>query len=1087
MKCKLYPIKGFVLLVALILMGGALSAQTKTVQGTVSDSAGPLIGVSVTVQGTTTGVSTGMDGSFSIRVPDNNAVLEFNYLGYQPVIIPVEDKTTINVVMTEDAHSLDEVVVIGYGTMRKRDLTGSVASVGGDEIAAVPVSSVAQALQGKIAGVTIIAQDGRPDAGIKIRVRGGGSITQSNEPLYIVDGFPVSNINDIPATQIESMSILKDASSTAIYGARGANGVILVTTKSPSKDRITVSYDAFYQIKTLANELDMMDGAEYVKFNWELYNLHSGKEESTYRQAFALGQPGTQEFLNGINAYRNVENTNWLKKLYGNTSSAISHNINVTGGNEKSRYAVSFNSMDDEAMRMQSWYKRQNLNARLNTELARGVLLDLDMRFTDVKVNGASSSTNSAIYYAPVAPLGDYDSSVNPGFVMESDNVNPAYAPDKLIEDAYNMKTRKVIRMNAALSWEIIDGLTFKTEYGKTYNWQKNYEYNGSVVNHGSTGLPNATIERNELESMRFVNTLNWQVKGLGDDHRLDVLVGQELNESDREKSAMKATHLPGEYDWKKAFGMIDQWDKSQSITNIISNSYDVPSRMLSFFGRVNYTWKDRYIFTATLRADGSSNFAKDNRWGYFPAAAVAWRVNAEPFMQSATWIDNLKLRVSYGEAGNDRIDSNLWKQTWKASTGGYPFDNTQQSYYEPASKMLPNPDLKWETTITRNVGIDFAFLNNRIYGTIEGYWNTTKDLLIQTEIPGHLGYTTQQQNVGQTKNTGIEFTLGGDIIRKKDFLLSASFNIAFNKSKIEKLAGDLKEQQFASAWGSTVITPYYDYKFEVGQSVGLILGYETDGFYSVDDFDYSNGEYTLKNGIPNSVLRYQLPLGVSGNANAAYPGALKLKKTSNDGETDITTNDITVIGDTNPLHTGGFNINMVYKNFDFAASFNWSYGNDIYNANKLDAASMTQNKVNVNLQKDMENRFRLFDELGNRVTDPNQLREMNKNATMWYPYQNTRVVHSWGIEDGSFLRLNNLTIGYTLPQSLTQKISISKLRIYASGSNLFCWTSYSGLDPEVDGNYESGNSGKGFLTPGLDWNAYPRARTFTFGVNLTF
>ena len=1083
MKCKLYLTGRLALLVLTMFAGMTLSAQSRTVQGTVTDAAGqPLIGVSVTVKGTTTGATTDAAGKYSLRVPNDQSVLSFDYLGYVTQEIIVGDKTTVDVRMVEDAQTLDEVVVIGYGTVRKRDLTGSVASVGGEEIAAMPIANAAQALQGRIAGVSITTVDGRPDAGMKIRVRGGGSITQSNEPLYVVDGFPVDNINDIPASQIESINILKDASSTAIYGARGANGVVLVTTKNPSSERFTVSYDGYFQIKTLANKVDVMGGADYVKYNWELYDLSSGKDEATYRQAFALGAPGTAKFKEGLDAYNDVESIDWLDEIYGGPTYAWSHNVNVSGGNDRTKFTVSYNSLNDDALRMDSWYKRENITAKLNAKLLNNLTIDVDARFSDARIYGSSSSTNSAIYHAPVEPLGDYSTDLNPGFVMESDNVNPEYAPDKLIHDSYNMRYRKNFRINASLTWEIIKGLTFKSEYGKSFSWIKTYEYSGTLINRG-TKQPSASIGRNEYSSMRFVNTLNWQVQGLGDQHRLDVLLGQELNSSDKEESKMKVNRLPSTFDFQKAFGMINQWDKSVDASDIISNTFGVPSRMASFFGRVNYTFRDRYILTGTLRADGSSNFHKDNRWGYFPAAAAAWRISGEPFMQNARWIDNLKLRVSYGQAGNDRIDADLWRIIWKASAGGYSFNNVRQSYYEYASSQLPNPNLKWETTITRNLGLDFSLFNNRLYGTVEGYWNTTKDLLISSEIPAYLGFSTQQQNIGQTRNIGLEVSLGGDIVRKKDFTLSANFNIGFNKNKIEKLADGMPFKQFASAWGSTTITPYSDYQFEVGQSAGLILGYITDGFYTVDDFDFNpvTKQYTLKGDVPNSVLRYQLPIGVSGDASAAYPGALKLKKIANDGVKDITTEDITVIGNTNPKHIGGLNINAVWKNFDLMLAFNWSYGNDIYNANKLDAASMTQNKVNVNLMAEMKNRFRLYDDLGNRVVEPEALKELNKNATIWYPYQNTRVVHSWGIEDGSFLRLNNVTLGYTLPKKLTEKVSISKLRVYATVYNAWTWTGYSGVDPEVDG--KSSN----LLTPGLDWDAYPRARTFTFGLNVTF
>ena len=1065
-----------------------ITQQTLTITGTVSDIDGePIPGVNIKIQGTTAGTFSSAEGTYSVTVPNAQAVLEFSYIGYTTVIEAVNNRNRIDITLLESASVLDEVVVVGYGTVRKRDLTGSVAAINGEDILAQPVSNVAEALQGRIAGVTITTQDGRPDASMRIRIRGGGSITQSNEPLYLLDGFPVSNLNDIPSSQIESITILKDASSTAIYGARGANGVVLVTTKGATKDQTNITFDSYFQVKTLANKIGVMNGSEYVKFNWELYELGSNFNEANYRQAFALGTPGTNEFLTSIRKYDDPAlNTNWQDEIYGKPSLSQSHNISVNGGSGKLRYLVGYSYMDDDALRLKSYYKRQNLNTRLNAEIARGVKLDLDMRFNDASTFGTSSSTNTVTYYAPVAPLGVYDSTLNPGFMMESDRVNPKFNPRALIEGTHQERLRKNLRISGALSWEIIKGLTFRTEYGKMFSWQKGYDYSSPIAR--ITELqPSASISRSESSSLRLSNTLTWNVRKLGEDNMLNLLIGQEANEELSERSSMNASYLPVDFDKDKAFGAINQWDRGRTIPgNIISNSYDTPIRLLSWFGRVNYSYKGRYTLSASFRADGSSRFAPDTRWGFFPAAAVAWHIKEEGFMNNLKWVDNLKLRLSYGTAGNDRISSDLWRMQWSAATNGYAISNVRQSYYQVASSMMVNPKLKWETTITRNIGLDFNLFRNRIYGTLEGYWNTTKDLLIQSDIPSHLGYSTQQQNIGQTRNRGVEITLGGDIIRKKDFTLSANFNIGFNQNKIEKLAEGMQFKEFASGW-SDVMAPVYDYRFEVGKSVGMIRGYVSDGFYSVDDFtttyNPNNGTYSykLKPDQYNSVVVYQLPQGITGNANDAYPGALKLKKISEDGSPNITGNDITVIGDTNPLHTGGFNLSAKYKGFDFLSNFTWIYGNDVYNADKLDASAMSRNTVNINLMAEMENRFRLFDETGKRVTDPDALREMNKNATIFYPYHNTNVKHSWGIEDGSFLRLNNLTLGYTLPSGLLKKVYVSKLRIYFTAYNLYTWTNYSGLDPEVNSNVNN------LLTPGLDRNAYPRARSYTFGLNLVF
>lgn len=1063
------------------------SAQNKSVHGTVTEKDGvPITGVSVIIKGTTTGVTTGTDGNFTLMLPVGAKTLVFSFVGMKSQQVEIGNQINFNIILEEESVEIDEVVAIGYGTAKKRDLTGSVASVRGADIAKMPIANAAQAIQGKMAGVTVTSVDGRPDAAVKIRVRGGGSITQSNDPLYIVDGYPVSGISDIPSSQIESIDVLKDASSTAIYGARGANGIIIVTTKTPKANKLTVTYDGYFQIKTLPKTIDVLNGSDYVMFNWELFNF--GKYSAiAYEKAFALTDPtttaGAAGFKASIDAYTNVPNSNWQKEIYGKPTYSKSHNISISGGTDKSKYNLSFNNIDDDALKINSWYKRTNIFGKFSQELAKGLNFNFDARYTNSQVFGDGPDTNLAIRYAPVAPQGDITTTGNPGFNMSTDQVNPVYNPKAMMDDNYDLSNATKIQFNGSLSWEILKGLTLKSEYGIFYGWTKKYSFVGPLGSISVGGMPSASIGRGESNQKRFVNTLNYEVSGLGQNHRLNVLIGQELNSSDSESSSMVGKQYPTNFTSDKAFAMMDQWNKTLSISDIISNSYSVPDHLSSFFGRANYTFKDKYLLTATLRADGSSRFSPENQWGYFPAAAVAWRVKDENFMKNLSYVNNLKLRVSFGYAGNNNISPDLWRNTMNAASGGYSFNNVRQSYYKDASTLMINPDLKWETTITRNLGIDFGLFDNRIYGTIDGYWNTTKDLLVESDIPAYLGFLTQQQNIGQTRNRGVEISLGGDIVRSKDFTLSANFNVGINRSKIEKLADGMPYKQFGSG-AISVANPSLDYQFEVGQQAGLIRGYISDGFYTTKDFAYdpTSKKYTLLAGIPNSAVVYSLPENMSPNGTTgAYPGALKLKKIATTDPDKITSADITIIGNTNPKNVGGFNLNSTYKNFDLMMSFNWSYGNDIYNANKLSAASMTQNTVNVNIYGEFANRYRIFDQNGQRVYDPAGLDALNANATIWYPYQNTPVIHSWGIEDGSFLRLNNFTLGYTLPHNLTQRAAISKLRFYATIYNAWIWTNYSGLDPEVDAAKNSS------LSPGLDMNAYPRARTFTFGVNLVF
>ena len=1096
MKCRLNLTKGFALLAVLLFGGGSLMAQSKTVQGTVTDAAGPVIGVSVTVQGTTTGTTTGADGSYSLRVPNNEAVLEFNFLGYEPVVIPVGEKTVVDVVLKEDTQVIDDVVVIGYGTARRRDLTGSVASITGESLQAMPVANAAQALQGQMAGVNIVTSDGRPDASVRIRVRGGGSITQSNDPLFIVDGFPVSNINDVPASQIESIDVLKDASSTAIYGARGANGVVIVTTKAPKGDRLSITYNGYVQLKTPTKLVDGLNGYDFVLANWEYAALNSDSYREGWEKAAAIGTykgDNTQ----GIDYYRNASSRNPQKDLLGN-SFAHSHNLTVSGGNQNTKYSLTMNYVDDDGLKIQSWYKRTNVLAKIQQVITKGLVLDADFRYSDAQIFGNESQASSvgsrftrALFYRPTELIGDMSAS-NTALGMYSQYVSDDFDPKKIIEDIYNIRKRNRLQANASLAWTVVEGLTLRSEIGYSAHWNETYQFTGAYAKN-TIGVEggDADLTKTNGNSLRWVNTINYQVQGLGEKHSLNLLAGNEVNDKKGYETQLRGRKYPESFDHARAYALFNQYtDKNNSTMN---NSVDVPERMLSYFGRINYSFNDRYLFTATLRADGSSNFAPDNRWGYFPAAAFAWRVSEESFLKDISWIDNLKLRVSFGEAGNDRIDPGLWQMIWEGSSSlGYSYQNQQNSYFVPASTRLINRDLKWETTVTRNVGIDFGLFNNRLRGTIDGYWNSTKDLLMIVNLPTYTGYSTQMANVGETSNKGIEFSLSGDIIRKSDFTLSASFNISFNKNKVESLSNEMtgKMNGYGSGWGSSSMFPANDYGFEVGQPVGMIRGFVQDGIYTTADFksvSYANKKFSavLQDNVPNGI-------GITGPTpgfDTVFPGMIKFKKfgTESSAVNINEADDARIIGNTNPKHTGGFTLNATYKGFDAMVAFNWSYGNDIYNVQKL--AMTNGNKLLYrNWHHTAADRYRVFDldASGNLtpLTTMDALNAANANATTHMPFYEYNPIHSGGIEDGSFLRLNNLTIGYTIPQNVSKKIGMQRLRVYATAYNLLTITNYTGLDPEVDAGT---NRNSTYPTPGMDFGAYPRSRTYTFGINVTF
>lgn len=1060
-------------IVAVISLG--VSAQNVTVKGTVKDKTGEtVIGASVVEKGNTTnGTITDIDGNYSLNVP-SNATLVFSFVGMKSYEIAVKGQTTINVTMEDDSQALEEVVVIGYGSVKRKDLTGSVATVNSDVLAAVPVANATEALQGKMAGVQITTTEGSPDADMTIRVRGGGSITQSNEPLFIVDGFPVESISDIPASDIEDITVLKDASSTAIYGSRGANGVILVTTKSGKEGKINVSYNAYYSWKKVAKKLDVLNARDYTEWQYELGNLTNKVED--YEEHFGSYQD--------IDLYDNVATNDWQDLTFGRTGHTFNHSLNINGGGEKMKYAFSYARMDDKAIMEMSDFVRDNLSLKLNSKLSKRISVDMQARWSKTKVNGAGANETSGVYntdkrlryaiqYTPYPVAGITDAG-------DDDGTNSSfYNPLTALRDNDQRKTRTQLNMSGAFTWEIIDNLKFKAEFGYDTYKQDTKKYMGAstyyvqnVPSSSNQGKPAITLINQYRTKYRNTNTLNYDFKKLFDKnslHHLNALVGQEYIIEKNEELTNTVHGFPS------SFTASDCWNlTTQGTPYEITDFYDPDDILLSYFGRVNYDFDSKYIVSATFRADGSSKFAEENRWGFFPSAAVAWRISAEPFMRRTNhWLDDLKLRFSYGTAGNNNIPSGLLTQEYVANATTWI--NGYTSYWAP-SKTMANPDLKWETTITRNLGLDFTILGGKINGTIEAYLNNTKDLLIQYPVSG-TGYDYQYRNMGETRNKGFEVSLNYYAINKKNFSLSVGANISFNKNEVVSL-GDLQSiDNISTAWASTEIDQ--DFVIRTGEPIGQIWGYKSAGRYEVSDFDIAAsqaaGKWVLKEGVVDCS-------GILGTS--VQPGSMKLMETKAEKTGTITTADRQVIGDTNPLAIGGFNLNARIYNFDFSANFNYSIGNDVYNANAIEYTQTSKYQYR-NLISTMQagSRWSNIDAMGNYLNwnNADELAALNANTTMWSPYTGKYILTDYYVEDASFLRLSTLTLGYTLPQAWLKKIGISNLRFYATAYNVFCLTNYSGFDPEVS------TMRKTNLTPGVDYSAYPKSRQFVIGLNLNF
>ncbi|GAF03768.1 TonB-linked outer membrane protein, SusC/RagA family [Saccharicrinis fermentans DSM 9555 = JCM 21142] len=576
-------------------------------------------------------------------------------------------------------------------------------------------------------------------------------------------------------------------------------------------------------------------------------------------------------------------------------------------------------------------------------------------------------------------------------------------------------------------------------------------------------GSPAARIRKRKKDSFRNTNSLNYDFKNVinDDTHSLKLLIGQELLESEQSELTNIIQGYPSFFTSSEVFRLTSQGNPL-STDNIIS----ADDKLLSFFGRVNYGYQGKYLLSATFRADGSSKFGNGNRWGYFPSAAVAWRISEEGFMQStASILSNLKLRLSYGTAGNNNIPSGQLMQEF--NSGSTTYINNVDSYWAVSSRMA-NPDLVWETTVTRNTGLDYGLFNNRLNGSFEAYLNTTTDLLIDFPVSG-TGYSSQFRNMGETENKGFEASINWIAIDQPKYGLSIGFNIAMNRNQINSL-GMMEDYGVSSGWASTEIGN--DYWIAKGAPVGQIRGYLSDGRYEVSDFesyDASAGKWVLKEGVANTDLIGDI-----------RPGSMKLKDT--DGDFDVDQDDVRIIGDVNPLGTGGFNIAGRFYGFDLSAVFSYSYGNDVYNANKIEYTSTSRYPYRnmIDMMAEGERWVNIDDE-GQLVNDPAQLEAMNENTTMWSPYMDRYVLSDWAVEDASFLRLNTLTLGYSIPKSLTQKVHINNMRFYATCNNVFVLTNYSGFDPEVSTRRSTP------LTPGVDYSPYPKSRQFIFGLNLNF
>jgi len=987
-----------------------------------------------------------------------------------PVLAMAQEKET----KKDKETKLDDVVLVGYTKVSKKDVTNAVSSVKGEALKDMPSTNAAEAIQGRLAGVQVSLSEGSPGADVDIVIRGGNSITQSNAPLYIVDGVQMDNaLTILSPKEIESIEVLKDASSTSIFGSRGANGVVLITTKGGrKKGKTTINYNGFVGVRSIQNKLNVLDPYEYVLYQYEQYYKNGDlKDIETFNTRY-----GT---FDQLDKYKSVKNVNWQDKLFGREAFNFTHNVSLSGGNENSAFSLTLNNVEEDGIMIGSGFKRNMANFRYDYDISKKLSIGLNARYSRQMIYGAGTSASgsqttnrlrNAIRYQPFEGGSAVDvDEFDPLFADQTNLVNPIL----LANDEVKENGRNDLLLNATLDYKISKDFTFRSVIGYVQRDQIVNQFSGPVTNLARQNNDQPVVFLSNAQTRRITNTNTLNYRRTFGNHKLDLLAGQETVRTDGESTSINIKWFPKSSSAQEAFANSQLASPPSGMVQDAPKTAREVDRLASFFGRVNYIYHNKYIATVSMRADGSSVFKPGpNQWGYFPAASLAWKIKEENFLKQSNFVNELKLRLGYGKSGNNRIGAFLYDTFFTSSSDyGYAF-GTSVTPGATTGNIMANPNVKWETATSYNAGLDFGLFKGRLYGTIDVYKTHTKDLLLLAKIPQTSGYEFQYQNSGSSENKGIELSMGSTIISKENFSWKIDANISSNRNTIKSLGNNASASSnsyyYPSGWQNNL----FDFLIQVGKPVGTYWGYVTAGRYEVSDFNYDAATqiYTLKNGIASSAA-------VANGAKAVQPGDLKLQDLNGDGVID--NKDMTDLGSAQPKFYGGFTQTFRYKNWDMSLLFNFSIGNKVYNANKIEYTTQYLYKDN-NMLAEVADRWRWFDNAGNKVTDPTALAALNANTTMWTPPAGAYFLHSYAIEDGSFLRLNNLTIGYSLPKGSLEAIGVKNLRLYATVNNLFTITGYSGFDPEA-------NTRRNPLTPGVDYSAYPRSRFILSGVDITF
>ncbi len=1048
-----------------------LFAQSK-LTGTILDGSmnnEPLIGASVVVEGTGTGGVSDLDGNFSITLPKGKTHVKISSVGMKSQVINVSGKSNITVVLEPDSKLMDEVVVVGYGTMKKSDLSGALSSLKGDDLMKGGALDLAHGMQGKVAGVQINQSDGAPGGGMSIVVRGANSFSGS-QPLYIVDGIPFDT-GDAPKTSdngssptsnplsminphdIENIEVLKDASATAIYGSRGSNGVVIITTKRGKAGKPKVEFSGSWGVSKISKKIDMLDPVTYARYQNEQmtndqYYMGSTKTDLPY--------PGTwgYEYFNNRPDYSTGKYTGkpedyaqngWFYDEYGNatqidvadwqdeifrTAFQQDYNLSVSGGDEKGYYSFSGNYANQQGIIKNSGYERYALRANISRHIFSWLEIGTNQSFTSSKTNFANTLNNntgvvrSALLFPPT-----YGPNTD---TTQMDDLNWLAAnPAAYVNNAKDQLNSINYFSSSFVEIKLFPFLKFRQNLGLSYNDSHRGSYYDRHTQEGKAPTNGkASRASNIWKSLTAESLLTFDYT-LAQIHKFNAMAGFTFEDASGDNSKVVATNFPDD--------LTQDNDMSRAIDKATLESSKTTQRLVSFLGRINYSLKDRYLVTASIRSDGSSKFTDKNKWATFLSCALAWRASEEKFIKDLNVFSNLKLRVSYGETGNQAIDS--YRTLPQLGVANYPFAGSIQSGYAMVTWRGPvDDDIKWETTAQYNAGIDFGWFNNRLTLTVDYYYKKTRDLLQQVKIPSHTGFTSMMRNSGNVTNKGVEFTLGASPIDSKDWHWNLNANLSFNKNTIGGLNGDQYAEKLWDGADNVFIQ-------RNGCPIGAIYGYVEEGFYDNEAEVRADPQYTFAS---DALVKSKI-------------GEIKYHDFNGDGK--ITEADRVIIGDTNPDFTWGITNNITWKDLTLNFMFQGSQGNDVYNGNLTDVKLGNIGNIPVAAYN-------------SRWTADNYENALWPKASSGY--ERKFLLSNRYVEDGSYVKLKNISLTYNWNHPF-KSVGLERLQFSFTATNVFTITNYSWYDPDVNA-FGSDSSRRG-----VDIYSYPSARTFTFGINATF